>query len=623
MAYIINKTDGSLLTEIVDTAIDQIATDLTLIGKNVSGYGEYINENFVRLLENFAAETAPNNPLTGQIWFDTAENRLKVYDGGSFRIGSGPLVSGSQPTNLSQGDLWIDSVENQLYFFDGIDLVLAGPIYKDSQGLSGHKVESILDTNGALRLVVKMYVGGTLLGIYSGTSTTYTPAAAIPGFSGDISPGFNQSSLPGLKFNVTASKADSLVDALGNSTTPSNFMRTDENTSTTGNVSILNENALSLGLSQNIDITANDFVSIWRNNALLANFRLQIRNNAGYFDAIVVSSATKKVGIWNPNPAYSLDVTGDVRVSGDLLVNGSTTSISTQNLTIQDHQIQLALNDDSSVSDSYANQGGIVLRGTTDHSLLWDQSTTSWISTENFDIREASSGPRAYRINGVGVLEYTGSIYRLTASVTSAPGITSLSTLVNLTVDNLLLDNNRISSVNANGDIELEPNGTGNVVLVGNPKITGLADPTSLTDAVNVQYMEDYVRARNICLSMDITGLNDTQIADVLEKIAPVAYYELNTEARIHCTTQTVSYSNIILSTSTSPVTTGDFVKSYISVDNSAAPGPTPNEAVLQDFDVNPINLGNATISVTRVNKLFRIVTDSTTVGWQFITNYV
>lgn len=623
MAYIINKTDGSLLTEIVDTAIDQIATDLTLIGKNVSGYGEYINENFVRLLENFAAETQPNNPLVGQIWFDTAENRLKVYDGGSFRIGSGPLVSGSQPTNLSQGDLWIDSVENQLYFFDGIDLVLAGPIYKESQGLCGNVVDTVVDTNGIERLIVKLYVGGTLIGIFSGISSTYTPASGIPGFSGDISPGFNQSALPGAKFNVTAAKADALIDALGNSTTPANFMRTDENTSTTGTISVLNSAPLLLGLSQNIEITCNDFVSIWRNNSLLANWRLQIRNNQGYFDAITVSSATRKVGIWNSTPAYSLDVTGDVRVSGNLLVEGSTTSISTQNLVVQDHQIELGLNDDSSVSDNYANQGGIVLRGTTNHSILWDQPSTAWVATENFDIRESSSGARSYRINGVSVLEYTGSVYRLTPSVTSAPGITSLSTLTSLTVDNVFVNNNRIKALNANGDIEIEPDGTGNVVLIGSPKITGLSDPTNPTDAVNVQYMEDYVRARNICLSMDITGLNDTEIADVLEKIAPAAYYELNTEARIHCTSQVVSYNNVALTTSTAPVTTGDFVKHYISVDNSGAPGPTPNEAVLQDFDVNSINLGNATISVTRVNKLFRLVTDSTTTGWQFITNFV
>ena len=51
MTYKINRTDGTLLTEIIDSAIDTSATDLTLIGKNVTGYGEYLNENFVKLLE--------------------------------------------------------------------------------------------------------------------------------------------------------------------------------------------------------------------------------------------------------------------------------------------------------------------------------------------------------------------------------------------------------------------------------------------------------------------------------------------------------------------------------------------------------------------------------------------
>ncbi len=116
MAYKINKTDGSLLADIVDNGLDTSATDLTLIGKNVVGYGEYINENFVKLLENFASTTEPNNPIVGQVWYDTSDNRLKVYDGTVFRIGAGPIVSNTAPITPGQGDFWIDNVENQLYF---------------------------------------------------------------------------------------------------------------------------------------------------------------------------------------------------------------------------------------------------------------------------------------------------------------------------------------------------------------------------------------------------------------------------------------------------------------------------------------------------------------------------
>ena len=54
MAYQINKTSGALLVNLADGQIDVDLTDITLIGKNYSGFGEAINENFVKMLENFA-----------------------------------------------------------------------------------------------------------------------------------------------------------------------------------------------------------------------------------------------------------------------------------------------------------------------------------------------------------------------------------------------------------------------------------------------------------------------------------------------------------------------------------------------------------------------------------------
>ena len=76
MAYLINKSDGTILTTVSDGQIDDLSTDLTFIGKNYSGFGEALNENFVKLLENFAGVTRPSRPVRGQIWFDVTELKL-------------------------------------------------------------------------------------------------------------------------------------------------------------------------------------------------------------------------------------------------------------------------------------------------------------------------------------------------------------------------------------------------------------------------------------------------------------------------------------------------------------------------------------------------------------------
>ena len=119
MSYTILKTDGSALTSVVDGSIDQLSTDLTLIGKNFSGFGVFINDNFVRLLENFSNTVEPSNPITGQLWYDTTENRLRVYNGSQFVVSGGTIVSSTPPSSLAAGDLWIDNIREQLYFNDG------------------------------------------------------------------------------------------------------------------------------------------------------------------------------------------------------------------------------------------------------------------------------------------------------------------------------------------------------------------------------------------------------------------------------------------------------------------------------------------------------------------------
>ena len=97
MAYTINKTDGTALVTVADGAINTTYS-ITLIGKNYAGYGEVLNENQIKLSENFANTTAnaPASPLTGQTFYDTTTNQLKVYDGAQFKTCLGASYRGSQ-----------------------------------------------------------------------------------------------------------------------------------------------------------------------------------------------------------------------------------------------------------------------------------------------------------------------------------------------------------------------------------------------------------------------------------------------------------------------------------------------------------------------------------------------
>ena len=75
MAYTINKTDGTIVATIADGTIDT-STSLTLFGQNYSGFGELLNENLVKLLENSSSTSSPTAPIKGELWFDnnTAHN---------------------------------------------------------------------------------------------------------------------------------------------------------------------------------------------------------------------------------------------------------------------------------------------------------------------------------------------------------------------------------------------------------------------------------------------------------------------------------------------------------------------------------------------------------------------
>ena len=231
--YTINKYNGNLLTTVTSGTANTTVTSLTLIGKNYTGYGAGLNENFVYLLENFANTSAPSAPLPGQIWYDSGNNVPKIYTTSSTwkNIGSA-TAQGSAPTGANQGDLWYDTVNKQLNGYNGSSWDLVGPDYTVGQTLSGQKIETITDTLSGTHVAVVIYGATNKIAIYS-ADAEYTPNPAITGFT-TIKPGLNLNSTLGAK----VADAD-LLDGLDST----QFMRSDTNTSTSGNLSVTNSAA--------------------------------------------------------------------------------------------------------------------------------------------------------------------------------------------------------------------------------------------------------------------------------------------------------------------------------------------------------------------------------------------
>lgn len=152
MAYQIDRYNNTLLTVVEDGTIDQ-TTDLKFIGKNYAGYGEIQNENFLYLLENFAGANQPARPLSGQIWFDSANSKLKFYDGTKFRTTGGAEIATAEPTGIAVGDFWWDSANDQLYVYNGTSFILIGP-QNAGEGVTQMQSVEVLDTTGATRGVI-------------------------------------------------------------------------------------------------------------------------------------------------------------------------------------------------------------------------------------------------------------------------------------------------------------------------------------------------------------------------------------------------------------------------------------------------------------------------------------
>lgn len=168
MPYQIDRYNGTPLVTVDDGTISNERTTLKLVGKNYAGYGEIQNENFVFLTENFANAAPPANHLSGQIWFDSFNRKLKFNDGNQWRTTGGAEIGPTPPTGLTTGDFWWNTTTKQLFSYDGIaEFVLIGPQAVAGAGDTLWESVSLIDTDGNSHPVMKALIDGDCIYIVS------------------------------------------------------------------------------------------------------------------------------------------------------------------------------------------------------------------------------------------------------------------------------------------------------------------------------------------------------------------------------------------------------------------------------------------------------------------------
>jgi hypothetical protein len=300
MAYTINLTDGTIFATVADGTINT-ASSMVLVGKNYAGYGEFLDENFLHLLENGANNTAPGAPLTGQLWWDKANSVMKVYNGTTFKTISAATAAASPPASNVVGDLWFDTVNQQLKVWNGSSFTLVGPASTAGQGTSGAIVTTVTDSVSVDHVVVQLWVNDQIVGIIS-RDATFTPQVAITGFA-TVSPGIQLSStVPNALFRGTATNATSL-DGL----TSTDFIRRNTNQTTTGTLGILTDSGITVGADQDARIsvvTATSEVQI-ANQTQNANIAFRINQAGTPTTVMTINGATGTISGTQINANYA------------------------------------------------------------------------------------------------------------------------------------------------------------------------------------------------------------------------------------------------------------------------------------------------------------------------------
>ena len=514
MAYTINKTDNTEIATVEDGAIDT-TTSITLVGRNVTNYGDALNENFIHILENFANGTMPRQPLNGQLWFDTSDdsNVLKIRDGNAWKqLGSLVSQASAPPTTnaTNPGDLWWDSTNHQLHGYSGSEWILIGPPEATGSTVSRVIVETITDdaSPSVDHVCMKLVLEDESIAIISKTNYGFTPATAISGFD-TINPGINMKQdaddeTAGIsstnKFYGSATNADKLGNRLA-----TQYVNTETSSTQTINSGLNisdDTEGLVIGTDNDLQLSISGDNAIIRNTRRDGDLELNVNRNGTQTTALVINGNTGRISLAN-DPVGLLDISTKGYVDGlasNYLKTREASSTSGPLTITNATEGALAINDrlnlgsdgDHAIIKNIRSNGDILFRisdgGTINTPMRIDGSASKVLLSSHpvtndnpltVATKEYVDNVRPRHIlltNDTGIQDMNGGL-RIRDDSGLAVGSSSDLTLtvsdIHASIRNVIPNGNLILSTNAGGEVQVS------------------SDPTSDTGVVRKGYLDD------------------------------------------------------------------------------------------------------------------------------------
>lgn len=328
MSYIVTTTSGTALATVPDNTVNTTTTSITLVGKNYAGYGVFLNENYIKILENFSNTTAPNRPLRGQLWHDSRNSLIKVWtvndnNQGRWKSLASSAAQSFAPVEPVAGDLWWDIATTQLKVWSGSAWITVGPSIVTASSTStssGPIVETIIDSTQLSRLVITFKIANRTIVIISGDAAAFSPNTLIPGFV-TIHPGINL--ISGSQFTGNATIA---LNALAvNNISSGSFLRSDQNSNNGPHT--LTAGKIQVGSELLIDPTIFSEVQIYSNGES-KDLNLYVKRSGVQTKAIGITAVTAAVAFTSSISVNGVNTTGTAIINGNADGQGNIGSVS-------------------------------------------------------------------------------------------------------------------------------------------------------------------------------------------------------------------------------------------------------------------------------------------------------